>query len=147
MFSPWIVIEMEDKCLECGASTQDGMNCWEQLGGILAWEAHDTELAAEHFLTVACYNLQHPAQFTDEAMDALRAGFKARMDEGVSTGQLRRQMSNQFEGSKRVLKRESEQQPVLRQWRMTIANVYLPGHPEGAAERVRQWAKMIRQEL
>lgn len=52
-------------CPECGARRVEGMTCWEQLGMIIAWEADDPELLAEHFLTVATYNLQHPAQFTD----------------------------------------------------------------------------------
>ncbi|HEY0736847.1 MAG TPA: DUF5946 family protein [Herpetosiphonaceae bacterium] len=51
---------------ECGGSTVDGLTCWEQLGALIAWEYDDPELAAEHFLTVAAYNLQHPAQFTDD---------------------------------------------------------------------------------
>jgi hypothetical protein len=31
------------------------------LGGIIAWEYQDCALMAEHFFTVASYNLQHPA--------------------------------------------------------------------------------------
>ncbi len=58
-----------ETCPECGARSVNGMNCWEQLGLLLAWEYDDPELQAEHFLTVAAYNLQHPAQFTDEALD------------------------------------------------------------------------------
>jgi hypothetical protein len=30
---------------------------------------------SHYFLTVASYNLQHPAQFTDEAINGLRATF------------------------------------------------------------------------
>jgi len=30
---------------------------------------------------------------------------------------------------------------------MTIADVYIPGKPEGAAERVRKWAASIKKEL
>lgn len=41
------------------------VNCWEQIGGIIALEYDYLELFAEHFKTVACYNLQHPAQFTN----------------------------------------------------------------------------------
>jgi hypothetical protein len=36
---------------------------------------------------------------------------------------------------------------VLRRWPMTIADVYLSGQPQGAAERVKAWAAGIRQEL
>jgi hypothetical protein len=123
------------------------MSCWEQLGALLAWEADDPELAAEHFLTVASYNLQHPAQFTDEALEGLRAAFRDRLDIGVAVAELRRRASRRFEGPRRVLKDASQRRPVLRQWSTTIADVYLPGRPEGAAERVRAWAGAVRREL
>ena len=134
-------------CPECGAPAVDGLSCWERLGLLIAWEADDPALRAEHFLIVASYNLQHPAQFTDEALASLRDGLIARLDDGVAVAELRRRASGQFEGPTRVLKRESERQPVLRQWRMTIADVYLPDQPVGAAERVRAWAAAIRQEM
>lgn len=126
---------------------QAGSNCWEQLGAILAREYQDVELANEHFLTVACYNLQHPAQFTNEALGWLRKGFIASMDAGLATNELRRQASKMFDGKKRVLRPKAERRLVLKSWSMTIANIYLPDQPTGAAERVRQWATVIREEM
>jgi hypothetical protein len=135
------------ECPECGARTVNGMTCWEQLGAIGAWEFQDPELLAEHFLTVASYNLQHPAQFTDEAIVGLRAAFIERLDNGVAVAELRRRTARAYAGKKRVLKEESERRPALRRWRLTIADVYIPDQPQGAAERVRRWAATIRSEL
>lgn len=134
-------------CPECGAPTVEGMTCWEQLGALIAWEWQDPELRAEHFLTIASYNLQHPAQFTDEALAELRAAFIERLDQGVPVEKIHRRMAHNFEGKRRVLKDEAARQVTLRRWSMTIADVYLPGRPEGAAERVRRWAAAIRSEL
>ncbi|HMQ53100.1 MAG TPA: DUF5946 family protein [Anaerolineae bacterium] len=134
-------------CPECGAPQVAGLTCWEQLGAIIAWEAQDPELQAEHFLTVAAYNLQHPAQFTDEALAGLQTALIDRLDKGVAVEVLRRRAAAAFEGKKRVLKKEVERRPVLRPWPMTIADVYRPDQPEGAAERVRRWAAGIRSEL
>jgi hypothetical protein len=134
-------------CPECGAPLVDGLACSEQFGAILAWEAHDPELLAEHFLTVASYNIQHPAQFTDEALAGLRAGLIDRLDNGVAVEELRRRAARIFNGPKRVLKRAAERRPVLRRWPLTIADVYISDHPAGAAERVRRWAAAIRGEL
>jgi hypothetical protein len=134
-------------CAECGAPSVDGMSCWEQLGAILAWEAHDPELLAEHFLTVASYNLQHPAQFTDAALAGLQAAFIDHLDRGVAVAELRRRVGRAAAGPARVLRPEAERRPVLRRWPMTIADVYIPDQPEGAAERVRRWAAAIRQTL
>ncbi len=134
-------------CPECGAPVVDGLTCWEQLGLLIAWEFQDPELQAEHFLTVSAYNLQHPAQFTDEALAGLRAMFVEHLDNGLTVPEIRRRVGRGFAGNTRVLKDESERRPVLRSWSMTIADVYLPGRPDGAAARVRAWAASIRAEL
>jgi hypothetical protein len=134
-------------CPECGAPAVNGMNCWEQLGGIIAWEYDDPELMAEHFLTVAGYNLQHPAQFTGEAIAGLRTAFIEQLDKGTDVSYIRRRNAEAYGGEKRVLKPESERHPVLRHWKMTIADVFLPDQPLGAAGRVRAWAAAIRSQL
>src|SRR5215204_3659877 len=128
------------RCSECAAPVVSGLSCWGQLGALLAWEVNDPELQAEHFLTVAAYNLQHPAQFTDEALLGLRSAFIDRVDRDVAVEELRRRAARQVEGKTRVLKVVSERRPVLRRWSMTIANVYIPEQPAGAAGRVRAWA-------
>lgn len=134
-------------CPECGAPPRDGLDCWEQLGILLAWEWDDPELQAEHFLTVACYNLQHPARFTDATLAGLRAALFERLDRGAAVAELRRRMAGGFEGPTPVLKDVSARQPVLRAWPMTLADVYLPEQLEGAAARVRAWAATIREAL
>lgn len=136
-----------ETCPECGAPRVEGIDCWGQLGAVLAWEAHDPELAAVHFLTVASYNLQHPAQFAEPALAGLRAGLIEHLDCGVPVSELRRRAAQAFGGAQRVLKPPAERNPTLRRWRSTIADVYLPERPAGAAERVRQWAGAIRADL
>jgi hypothetical protein len=132
------------RCAECGAPRLDGLSCWERLGLLLAWEFDDPELRAEHFLTVASYNLQHPAQFTDEALAGLRAAFIEYLDHGLAVAEIRRRFGMAFAGNTRVLRAEAERHPALRSWRMTIADVYIPDKPDGAAARVRAWAATIR---
>ena len=135
------------RCPECGAPRLDGMTCWEQLGLLIAWEYDDPELQAEHFLTVASYNLQHPAQFTDEALAGLRAMFIEHLDNGLAVQEIRRRIGSAAAGNRRVLRDEAERRPGLRSWSMTIADVYVPDRPAGAGGRVRAWAGSIRNEL
>lgn len=136
-----------ESCPECGAPCVDGMNCWEQLGAVLAWEWQDPALLAVHFLTVASYNLQHPAQFTEQAIIGLAQQFRAHLDKGLPVTEIRRRVAQSAEGKAKVLKPEAERRPVLKQWSMTIADVYLPAQPQGAAVRVKAWAATIRSEL
>lgn len=134
-------------CPECGAPLVDGLDCWGQMGAVCAWEWQDPELAAVHFLTVASYNLQHPAQFMDEALAGLTAAYKEHLDGGLSVAEIRRRVGTLTAGSTRVLRPAAERRPVLHRWPMTVADVYLPDQPQGAAERVRAWAAGIRREL
>lgn len=134
-------------CPECGAPQVDGLDCWSQMGAVCAWEWQDPALAAVHFLTVAAYNLQHPAQFTTATLDALTAIYIEHLDHGLAVAAIRRRIGAQAAGATRVRKPPAERRPVLRRWPMTIADVYLPDQPQGAAERVQAWAASIRREL
>lgn len=134
-------------CPECGTPRVNNMNCWEQLGGIISWEYDYPELLAEHFKTVACYNLQHPSQFTDEVIEGLKISLIEHLDKGLSVEEIRRRNSKLYEGSRRVYKDKGERCIVQRNWKMTISDVYTPDCPEKAAERVRKWAAEIRKEL
>ena len=136
-----------ETCPECGAPRVNGLFCWDQLRQLLAWEVDDAELREVHFLTVASYNLQHPAQFTDDAIAGLRQSYIDYLDRGISIAEIRRRASSAFEGAKRVRRDEASIRPVLRTWPMTIAAVYDGARPDGAAERVRRWARAIRSTL
>ena len=127
--------EHAGECPECGATVSPGLSCAERLGLLIAWEYDDPELAAEHFLTVATYNLQHPAQFTDDAIAGLRELFIEHLDNALPVTEIRRRVAARAAGPVRVLRRDSERPaPVLRRrWETTIADVYLPDRPEGAA--------------
>ena len=136
-----------DTCPECGAPRVDGLACFEMFGQLLAWEVDDAELRAEHFLTVASYNLQHPAQFTDDAIAGLRQSYVDYLDGGISLAEIRRRASAAFDGAKRVRREKASIRPVLRTWPMTVADVHHGADPHGAAGRVRAWARVIREEI
>jgi hypothetical protein len=134
-----------DKCPECGSPLIDGLDCWDMLGIICSWEWSDPELQKEHFLTVASYNLQHPAKFQEEALSGLRAALEDYLDLGTSPSELRRRVSAAYEGSVTVLKKEVDRIVRPTEWPMTISVVYAGGNPAGAAERVRCWGRSIRE--
>lgn len=135
------------RCPECSASTVDGVACAEQFGAVLAWEQDDAELLAEHFLTVASYNLQHPSRFTADALDRLRESLALYLEGELAVKDIRRRMATVFDGPRRVMVREHERVVVARAWPLTIADVYCGGRAQGAAERVRAWAASVREAL
>jgi hypothetical protein len=134
-------------CPECGAPIVDGKGCRDLLAAILGWEPADAELFSLHFYIVAAFNLQHPAQFTDEALQELRAVFVQALDGSAPVEALARRMGTTFQGSTRVLKKEDERHPVSKSWTVTATDVFAGGRPEGAAYRVRRWASSVRAEM
>lgn len=135
------------QCSECGNPALNGLNCWGQLGQLIAWEWQDPELLAEHFLTVSSYNLQHPAQFTDEAICGLKEAFIDYLDKDISISEIRHRISSMTEGAVKVLRPVHERKIVFKSWSKTIGSVYIADRPQGAAARVRAWAQSIRNEL
>ena len=133
-------------CSECGALSYDGLTCLERLHGIQSLERTDPELQVLHFLTVAAYNIQHPAQFTTEAIERLRRSFAEYLDKQITIDEVKRH-NQDFNAGKLVLRPFSERHTVLRIWQTTSADVYLPFQPQGTAQRVRKWAESVRSEI
>jgi hypothetical protein len=126
-------------CPECGAD-QATMTCVDRLGLLLAWEVDDEALRAVHFLTVASYNLQHPAAFTNDAIAGLRDALRGYLDGHLSIADIRRRAGS----ARRILRPGGPGAPSLRTWSMTIEAVATPDAAAGAADRVRAWAETIR---
>jgi hypothetical protein len=147
---PWtrlLAVESAESCPECSAPVEGGRDCAARLGGVLAWEAHNAELAGVHFLTVASYNLQHPAQFEPAALEGLWHAFAEHLNRGLPVSEIRRRMGDAYEGTRRVLRPEVERRPVQRAWSLTIAYVYPSSGPERASARTRDWASAVRDEF
>lgn len=133
-------------CPECGALSHDGLTCQERLYGLVSLEQADPEIQSLHFLTMAAYNLQHPARFTSEAVEGLRRSFAEYLDNKITLGEIKQQ-SQEFNDPKCVLRSALERAPVLRCWDITTADVFLPFQPQGTAERVKKWIESIRNEV
>ncbi|WP_053367624.1 DUF5946 family protein [Bacillus sp. FJAT-27245] len=139
-------INYTNRCPECGAPEANGLDCQGQLEEILAWEQFDPDLLGRHFWTVACFNIQHPSSFAEEAWEGLRAVFREACDNQLTVNEIRRKVSALVDGPVRI-KRKVAAAPISREWAMAISEVYLAGEPKGAADRVLAWSKVIRKQL
>jgi hypothetical protein len=129
-------------CPECGGA-QVPLTCQQRLELLLAWEVDDDELRAQHFLTVASFNLQHPAAFTEDAIAGLEEAVRGYLDGRLTLVDIRRRASRAI----RVHRPRDEVRPRQRTWPMTIDAVAAPEQPGGAARRVRAWADSIRRAI
>jgi hypothetical protein len=114
---------------------------------LIGRESIDERLRQKHFLMVAAYNLQHPAQFTVAAIQGLQTAFAEYLDGAISIAEIRRRTARAYDGPTPVRKQEGQRTVVRRDWSMTIANVYVPNDLERAAERVQSWAEEVRHEI
>lgn len=70
-------------------------------------------------VTVICYNLQHPAAFSEEAIEWMRSTLRAIAEEGLSPAELRKRSQKQPKGQVKVLNK-TPKKPGRVEWPMTV---------------------------
>ena len=132
---------MCDPCPECGASC-----CKEKFESMLALEFEDPKVfGAVHHVTVICYNLQHPAAFSDEAVAWMRSTLRAIVEEGLTPAELRERSQKQFKGRVNVLSKTPKTSAHV-EWSMTVADIRTDD-PEVYVQDIMTWAKSILRDL
>ena len=130
-----------DTCPECGAT-----GCRDKFESMLALEFEDPEVfGAVHHVTVICFNLQHPAAFSDEALEWMRSTLRAVVEEGLAPDELRERSQKQFKGQVRVLSK-APKAPKIAEWSMTAADVRTDS-PDVYVNDIMAWAKSILKDL
>ena len=134
-------------CDECGAGVQRGLSCREQWDELIALEFSDAHAGAVHFLTVSCYQLQHPRAFplATAARDQLRGALADVVLRDRPVTEVRDEVAHAVEGSRRVRDDDPAPSPAV-VWSCTVADL---GPPDAGLHtaRVRHWAEAVVQDL
>lgn len=137
-------------CDECGAAEQRGLSCREQWDELIALEFSDAQAGSVHFLTVACYQLQHPQAFPlrTVARDGLRRALADVVLRDRPVTEVRDELARTHDGATRVRPGDGEDVAVATpdRWSCTVADV---GQPDAGLHvaRVRQWAGCVLEDL
>jgi len=84
------ISDQPSTCPECGGLLPEGATCDDLLVLVSQWEQDDFVVrGADHHLLVLCWQLQHPARFTDASLEWARRGLTAVIREGASADDLR----------------------------------------------------------
>lgn len=136
------------RCIECGARETDGLSCYEMFGFPLVWEHNDPKLYALHFWLVSCYMIQHPSNYTEEGYKYMVKLFTEAYDNNWDTAYILRKNRELVKNIDRVASHipNKERVRTLREWPMTIEDIYLGGE-EKAIENIIKWKEKIRHEL
>lgn len=135
---------MSETCAECGARLEAGETCEGMFHALLALEFSDPGFGEVHFLTVACYMIQH-GRYSDEGLAWIRGMLRRSLEEGLPAEEIRRLAGLDATNEQRRWKvtRAPDAPPLPRvRWRVTIADV-ARGYQDAESYRglVRGWAR------
>ena len=137
-------------CPECGAEWSEEATCQSCFDSFLALEFTDPAYGNVHFLTVACFMIQH-GRYSHEAIVGIAALLKASFEEKLTTSELRQRANLLTGGEDRawnVLRRTDEPPPPRPVWSMTIIDVARQVQDAtNYCDLVRQWASLTFQEV
>lgn len=139
-------------CPECSAPQGPTGSCREQWDALLALEFSEPSTFHVHFLTVACYQLQHPRTqpLSEDARRQLARALEDVVVHGRAITDVQREMGATFAGATRVRPNEMDGDQAsltsVDRWTTTVADVG-PPDPDLHATRVLEWARAIHDDL
>jgi Family of unknown function (DUF5946) len=141
---------MSHTCPDCGAIYPDDDTCQSIFESSLVLEYSNPDFGQVHFLTVACFMIQHE-RYSDDGLLWIYRTLSAYLDEGLTPEQLCRLAALDTQDGKRTWKvtREVGAPPLPRiAWSKTIADVAL-NYQDASSYRalVEAWARATAREM
>jgi hypothetical protein len=142
--------EMSEQCAECGAVLPSGSTCQTIFDEFLSLEYTNPAYGQVHFLTVACFMIQH-GRYSDEGLVWIQSTLRTYLEQQLTDQQLRQLAAKGTDGATRTWKvtRQPDAPPLPKvAWSMTITDV--AQHMQDAesyCEQVRQWARTTLQQM
>lgn len=141
---------MASICPECGAVHNKAASCQEILDAFLAQEFTDPGYGAVHFLTVACFMIQH-RRYSDSGMAWIADKLRLYLEHGMTADQIRQQAAKEAAPAQRKWKvTRAPDAPPLPEvaWSMTIADVAAQYQDaESYRTLIEQWARATLREM
>ncbi|WP_010275793.1 DUF5946 family protein [Paenibacillus senegalensis] len=138
---------MSEACPLCGAVSTEGKTCEEIYHEFLALEFTDPDYGRVHFLTVACYMIQHEG-YSDESYVWVESALRKYLQEGWPISMIREDAARGPGRDKGV--RRPADAPHLPKiaWSMTIADVAAQMHDaESYCRLIEQWGHAALKEM
>jgi hypothetical protein len=134
-------------CAKCGAVLAEGQTCQAIFDEFMALEFTDPGYGRVHFLTVACYMIQHGG-YSDEAYVWMQSALRSYLEEGYTAEMVRRNAAR-GPGRTKGIRRPAEAAPLPKvPWSMTIADVAARMQDaESYCKLIEQWGRTTLQEM
>jgi hypothetical protein len=141
-------IVVSTTCAKCAAVLAEGNTCQAIFDEFMAFEFTDPGYGRVHFLTVACYMVQHEG-YSDEAYVWMQSALRNYLEEGYTTEMTRRNAARESGRIKGMIRRPADATTLPKvHWSMTIADVAARMHDaESYCKLVEQWGRATLQEM
>jgi len=134
-------------CATCGAVQLEDKSCESIFGELIALEFENPDYGRVHFLTVACYMIQHEG-YSDEAYAWMQSALRSYLEEGVSTESIRRDAAQGSGRTKGIRRQTGARQLPKVAWSMTIADVAIRMQDaESYCRLIEQWGRTTLSEM
>jgi hypothetical protein len=141
---------MPSTCPDCGAPQTDEMTCQTAFDTFLSLEYVDPAYGAVHFLTVACFMIQHN-RYSDVGLIWIQNTLGEYLEKDLSLDQLRQLASQGTDSGSRSWKvTRSKDAPPLPKvaWSMTIIDVARQyTDADSYRDLITQWARVTLREM
>ncbi|GAB2571664.1 DUF5946 family protein [Gracilibacillus alcaliphilus] len=141
---------MGEYCADCGAFHTEGRTCQSIYHDFLALEFEDSAYGQVHFLTVACYMIQHNG-YSGEALVWVESKLGTYLMYNLSGPEIRKLAAKDTSSSIRnwEVNRQREAPPLPKvSWSMTIADVKQQMHDaESYCELIIEWGRRTWREM
>jgi uncharacterized protein DUF5946 len=140
---------MAERCPECGAALSHGSTCQTIFEECLSLEYTNPAYGQVHFLTVACFMIQH-GRYSDEALTGIQPLLRAALSEPLSAQQLRERAKRMSEATRSWKVTRQPDMPPLPNvaWSVTMADVAQSlQDPQKYCEQVQLWARVTLQQM
>lgn len=143
-------ISIPTTCPECGAAWSEADQCQSTFDEFLALEFTDPGYGDVHFLTVACFMIQHN-RYSDEGLGWIRTQLRRYLEENLNGPQIRKIAAESAGLGQRTWKvTRAPDAPALPKitWRVTIIDVIDSiAAPEEYRAAVLEWARATYQQM
>lgn len=141
---------MSEYCSECGALHSEGRTCQSIFDEFLALELTDPGYGRVHFLTVACYMIQHNS-YSDEALVWIESKLRKYFENNLSGPEIRKLAAKDTDSGTRKWKvmRQKDARPLPKvAWSMTIVDVAQRMHDaESYCKLITEWGRRTLDEM
>jgi hypothetical protein len=142
--------EKSEQCAACGAVLPAGSTCQTIFDEFLSLEYTNPAYGQVHFLTVACFMIQHGC-YSDEGLRWIQSTLRTYLEHQLTGQQLRQLAAKGTDGATRTWKvtRQPDEPPLPKvAWSMTITDVaHYMQDAESYCEQVKQWARTTLQQM